>query len=868
MRERLALFLLLTLPLVALWPAWGEARLVSPGDGAALHFPLRAAVWDAYRRGELPSWNAAIFSGTPLLAAYRPGALYPPMALLFLLPRFEAFQVLLLGSLGLAGALLFLYLRRLGANTVGAYVGGLGYALGPYLMGHLDDAASIVAAPLLPLLLLALEGHLAKASKRRAATLALSLALLLLAGSPEAARAGFALLFGRLLVGHVLAPARGGPSWRLSVLGVGLGVLLSAPQIVPTLYASRDAGRAITGLATDHATVPGLTGLVLRYVSHTPAPAFALAALPLLLTQTSVRVLGLALVVCLGLQYGRGPLAAPGAWALVFDLALAILAGLSLSTQWQARRDAVGVRLRRYLLFACLASAAALSVAAAALGPLPQTLAGAVGVLALALILYVALAAHPDTVIAGAWLIPLTASLLLQPHGRGILADAEPKERLLQGTATAQALEHAMGAYRGERVLTVARERPRDEQDDLGFFDLGMLRGRSSANGYEPMVPLRTRMLYDGMSVGGLLPGAFLRKDAERLEALGVRFVQAPASALRAQPDNRGFGDSLDLSVDAGAPRFVPAPVVTATEVRVASSLSESVEIAQGTPLLRIGVRLASGRDLDAIPLRAGIETAEWAFDRPDVRPRMRHEKAMVLESWPAAAGFPGHRYQAILRLPGRFLVDGIHIERLPGPGRFNLSRLALVDTASGKFTPLSLASGFLSDARRFREVAATPHVRLFELPQSLGSAYVVARLRLLKDDVALADAWRSPQAARLDLRQEAISTGQEAAGVRVLAGGRTSRARVAARSPGRLEVRADGPGLLVLAEAWDAGWSAELDGVSARIVRVNQALMGIALGPGPHRVVLRHTAPGFGLGLGLGAASAVFLLALLLPRS
>ncbi len=868
MRERLALFLLLTLPMVALWPAWGEARLCSPGDGAALHFPLRAAVWDAYRRGELPSWNSAIFSGTPLLAAYRPGAFYPPMAMLAVLPSFEAFQLLVLGSLGLAGGLLYLYLRRLGANSMGAYVGGLSYALGPYLMGHLDDAASVVAAPLLPLLLIAVEGHMAKSSARRAAGLALSLALLLLAGSPEATRAGLALLFGRLVVGHALLPGRAGPSWRLSGMALGLGLLLSAAQILPTLYASRDAGRAITGLATDAQAVPGLTGLVLRYVSHTPAPAFALAALPLLLTRTPVRVLGLALVACMGLQYGRGPLAAPGPWAFVFDLALAILAGLSLSAQWQARREAQGVRLRRYFLFACLASAAALSVAAAALGPLPQTLAGAVGVLALALILYCAFASHRDPVIAGAWLIPLTAAFLLQPHGRGILAETETKRHLLQGTATSQALENALGAARRERVLTLVRERPRDEQGDLGFFNLGMPRGLSSANGYDPMVPLRTRLLYDGMSVGGLLPGAFLRRDAGRLELLGVRFVQAPASALRARPDRWGFGDTLDLPLDAGTPRFVPAPMVAATEIRVASSLSESVEIAQATPLLRIAVRLASGRELDAIPLRAGIETAEWAYDRDDVRPRMRHEKATVLESWPAAAGFPGHRYQAILRLPGRFLVDGVRLERLPGPGRFSLSRLALVDTASGKVTPLSLSGGFLSDSTHFRELAATPHVRLFELPHSLGRAYVVPRLRVLEDETALARAWRSPQAAGLDLRQEALASARDAAGVRVLPGGRAARARVAASTPGRLEVRADGPGLLVVAEAWDPGWAAELDGRPVRSVRVNQALLGIAIGPGAHRLVLRHTARGLGMGLVLSALGALGLLALLRRRS
>src|SRR6185503_485580 len=108
----------------------------------------------------LPAWNGGAFLGTPLLAAYRPGAFYPPMALLAPLPPFLAFQLLVLLSLSAAALLLYLYLRRLGADRVGAYFGGMAFSLGPYLVGHLGDTATVVAAPLLPLLLLALEARL------------------------------------------------------------------------------------------------------------------------------------------------------------------------------------------------------------------------------------------------------------------------------------------------------------------------------------------------------------------------------------------------------------------------------------------------------------------------------------------------------------------------------------------------------------------------------------------------------------------------------------------------------------------------------------------------------------------------------------
>ena len=58
-----------------------------------------------------------------------------------------------------------------------------------------------------------------------------------------------------------------------------------------------------------------------------------------------MRVLGGALLLALGLQWGRGPLAAPGSLPLVFELTLCVLAGLSLSARSgkrAARRGAGG----------------------------------------------------------------------------------------------------------------------------------------------------------------------------------------------------------------------------------------------------------------------------------------------------------------------------------------------------------------------------------------------------------------------------------------------------------------------------------------------------------------------------------------------
>lgn len=855
------LLLLAALPVVAHAPAWTDGRLLGPGDGAALHFPLRTLVWQAFARGELPSWNPWIFLGTPLLAAYRPGAFYPPMFLLAGLHPFAAFQALVLASLAATSVLVFLYLRRLGAHRVGAYFSGLSFALGPYLVGHLGDTATVVAAPLLPLVLLAAESHMNRATPGRAIGLSSAIALLLLAGSPEAARAGLVLAVGRLVIGHFLPPASARPpSLQASALAILAGVLLAGPQLVPSLLAARDAGRAATGTAADTAAlVPGATGLVLRYVSHTPAPSLALAALPLMLTHAGVRVLGLALALSVALQWGRGPLSAPGTVALVFDLTLSILAGLSLSAQWRARRDAQGRRLRAYVLVASLASAAALSVAAAALGPLPETLTGAVGVLALSFILYFSLAESPRTATAGVWLLPLTVSFVLQPYGRRVWEDAPTRAALYEGSGTREALQHAMEPRAGQREIALVRRYPKERVLDLAYGNFGLLAGRRSANGYDPMTPLRNRAALGGMSASGALPAAFLRSHPARLETLGVRWVQLPAEGLVTTPQAGGLGDRLDLPILPGQPRFLPLPVTTATEVRVGTSLSDAVDLPDGTEVARLRVRLASGRDL-ALTLRAGIDTAEWAYDRPDVRARVRHRRPVLLESWTEPAGFPGHQYAATLALPGRYLVDGLFVEHAGVAARLTLFRMALFDATTGVSTPVALASAYVSDTTRLREAASTPAVRLFEVTGPATAARLVAGLRRLPGDEDVLEALsRGPEEGGL-LRGEAAARAGDVAGLAVPEGARVGRAEVVRAEGGRIEVRAEGPGLLVVAEGWDSGWTATVDGGPAPLFRVNHAQMALPLAGGVHRVVLAHRARGLAAGTVLAAAAALSL--------
>ena len=73
------------------------------------------------------------------------------------------------------------------------------------------------------------------------------------------------------------------------------------------------------------------------------------------------------------------------------------------------------------------------------------------------------------------------------------------------------------------------------------------------------------------------------------------------------------------------------------------------------------------------------------------------------------------------------------------------------------------------------------------------------------------------------------------------------------------IEATTKAPGLLVIADTWMPGWSAEVDGVATAIIRGDHAHRVIPLAfAGRHKIELRYHPPGFTLGIAITTASAL----------
>jgi hypothetical protein len=80
-----------------------------------------------------------------------------------------------------------------------------------------------------------------------------------------------------------------------------------------------------------------------------------------------------------------------------------------------------------------------------------------------------------------------------------------------------------------------------------------------------------------------------------------------------------------------------------------------------------------------------------------------------------------------------------------------------------------------------------------------------------------------------------------------------------------RVAVEAEGAGYLVVADALQHGWHAELDGQAVPLLPADHALAAVAVPGGTHVVELRYRPDGLGLGLVVSVAALLFLLAALL---
>jgi hypothetical protein len=851
--DALALLALLALVAWQLWPAAGPGRLPQNLDLMLQYVPNVAYLQRSLVAGRVPLWNPYLGAGMPFAADPGAGVWYLPNWLpLLLLPLDAAVRVILWAHLAWGAAGTYLFLRRVGGvGPAPAWIGAAAFGLTTWLPGLAGMPVVLGAVAWLPWILLLGDLALRRGS-RWTVPLALAGALQAVAGWPAGAYLAWLTLTALILLRPARewtrAALRLAGAGALAALLAGVLLVPAAELIAQTSYAET---RAIEQVAADGyltllswlrpASGAGALESSQLYLGMTPF-LLALAALATV-RRRIVLVAGAVALIALLLASGtHGPLFAPvyhflpGFRIVYLPARLGIVAGFALAAlaALGAQRVTAGRwRWRDAAAVAALAAGAGLvvllqfwhsegydnfrrlltNVGRFAGGPFltreQETHYLVFGLLGLAAVFA---AVRLPARLSAALLLALTAADLGIAQWQSRPPGFDPVD--WYGRATAAATREApaegmrLAGLQWHGRSHMLADFPRSADPDRLPPNLSLLAGVHDAQGYNPLLLRRAVDYFSGINGGRrddhwLLIGDVRSSLVDDLAVQRILIDPAPGEAAGrdgpgetwrlAQPLLR---EGMALPANGAAVELWRAPAgalpAGAGRLFAVTYLGEATSVAQATPAIELEIRGRgpAGPEARRATLRAGAETAEWAYGRPDVRAAAAHGQAPVaLETRLVGAvsgAYSVYEYLAAVDLTGLEVVDSVAARSLlPGVGAY-VQGLSLAPVPDGRYR---LEEGAAVNG------AARPRA-------SLGG------------EEGGAVTWTLDRPERIVLR--------------------TNATRAAA---------------LVLADSYYPGWTATVDGAAAPVRPAEGLFRGVDLEPGPHEVVFLYRPPSLLLG-------------------
>lgn len=381
--------------------------------------------------------------------------------------------------------------------------------------------------------------------------------------------------------------------------------------------------------------------------------------------------------------------------------------------------------------------------------------------------------------------------------------------------------------------------------------NLTMLYGLQNVAGNEPLILDRYSRALGDVYIDAVKtrPGypwdpTLFTSTSHVLDLLNTRFIVS-YPYLETEPAPPVSKDGIKFSVRDLDTLLKPGQAVTlkgvaanADTLSLVTATAFSAGEPDGTEVAKVRLFSANGQLVER-PLRIGIDTAEWAHDRPDVREIVRHSLARVF------TGSPGEtsRYTFLARLPlgPPLRVDHLEIVNVSKVVVVILNKATLFDSASNFSMPLPHY-----DLEKWRPVYDDGGAQILRNERALPRAWLVAEAEAVGGEAALSRI--RGQGAPFDPRRTALLEIQPG-NLPALPGGVISpaaAARVLAHENNRvlIETAADTAAVLVVSEINYPGWIATIDDRPAAIYTADFLLRGIVLTAGTHRVEMRYTAP------------------------
>lgn len=397
--------------------------------------------------------------------------------------------------------------------------------------------------------------------------------------------------------------------------------------------------------------------------------------------------------------------------------------------------------------------------------------------------------------------------------------------------------------------------------------DTYMRYGIENAAGYDGFGLSRYSRMAGDMKVWGELTDAegTLRGDSRALDLLNVRYLLVrPSSSAGSEkamflPAPASYGGQHFESSDLGLPPIKSGRrvsfTVAATEIdhiALLTNLSWSNDVSDHTPVAQIELHAQDGKTF-RFDLCAGDHTSEWAYDRSDIRSRIKHKRAPVGTSYTVDDGrqkYEAHTYVSTFALPGKTVLTSgsitvaaiknapdlsLNVARLTlakGENAFPLRRDRITEEARDE-------SEGSTASQRWKKIAELKDSAVFENALVLPRVWLASEMRLLPDPEILnvirtarfsdGKVWDPRKVILTEDQFDFTSTTTDPNAV----------AEITKAEPNRVMVKTESaePAILVLSANHFPGWRAYIDGKFVTNLRVDYNLRGVALPAGEHTV-------------------------------
>src|SRR6185369_11002805 len=391
--------------------------------------------------------------------------------------------------------------------------------------------------------------------------------------------------------------------------------------------------------------------------------------------------------------------------------------------------------------------------------------------------------------------------------------------------------------------------------------------GIENAAGYDGFGLSRYSRMAGDMKVWGELTDAegTLRGNSRALDLLNVRYLLTRSQRTAAVKETTfpaataTYGgqhfESSDLGLrplKSGRKLAFTLPSIETDRLALLTNLSWSNDVPDHTVVAQIELVAQYGKTF-SFDLRAGDHTSEWAYDRSDIRSRIKHKRAPVATSYAvddAREKYEAHTYVSSFVLPSKAVITSgsVTVAALPNVRDLSLSVTRITLAGGENAFPLKRewfaeqSSGTAPDAsasQRWKKIADVKDVAIFENARVLPRVWLASEVKVLPDpqilnvirDAKFSDgkAWDPRQVALTEDRFDFTPANPDPNG----------RAELIQFDPNSVIVKTKSaqPSILIVSANHFPGWRAYVDGNFVTNLRVDYNLRGVVLPVGEHTV-------------------------------